>query len=1047
MLHKASYYFTIVSIALCCIWPNTLLADDDLLLLVMPLMTHPAASNGLHANIAGASQLYTLSGSVQHATSNDPNDHVFHYKLLEKKAGKNATIGASNLLSVTSAGTANIALSSDTGSVMALYSVTDPDGNYVYIALDYTDADTLSIIKKLNTGLIRVSLSSNAIESMAPGYVVTPMASSYYSMMQIGQKPIQFDSQGNVLFNAYPISGGAIQSSVASLEKITLPAKTITTLTDNSQSILFFVTLTENTEGNVVFLASSSIDHTATLWLYKPTASVPFINLTNATSGSYPISYFFKDDSSGIIFKERGNNAGKLTFARSKSGGGADKAYLPDSNAWFVVGDDGQLYGVSTNTSGQILVSTILPYATTPFVTVNMGSATTFPWASTPVQISKSYLYFVARVDPGDGYGTKDVITVHGLTTATEQTILNDRRFDIYAWRQTGGNDKLYFTARDKAATTSTIYSGKIDTVKLQEGLPQDQYLTLQAVASATGAAAAIKDLEILAPQPPVVDPGYNPVINSYYTNMANAQGIIFSKYMNKTKVEAGLDFGVRDGGSISYLPVWFLHSLYLIPDLDGLGNSSTTPLNSSTCYSLAITGNVTDLWNWPLSGAQQPLSTTIGAACNATQCTYDLSTHSLAFGSSGGSKTLAVTTNAASCAWVSQNAPSWLTVTASGTGSGTVTVTAAANTASTSRSATITIAGESVTVTQAGYVPVCSYSVSSSSLSVPASGGSQSITVGTSSSSCSWTASESLSWLSITSGSSGTGSGTVTLSISSNTATSSRSGTILVAGYTVTITQAGAAVTTGFADDFKATPISSNWKSVNCLWSYNTTYTDPANSTVLGIEYPHLTGSGVLSTLLYDVSFSNFAYTAFMKRNISETSSNYIVFRGTYSPWTSTNKWNSWYFFAYANTGRYLVARIVNGTETILKGWTTSSYITPYSWNWLAVSAVGSSLKFYINNQLVFETTDTNLTSGRAGFGCYDDGSDGSSGTFYVDYAALLSSSAGSDAPQTAFPTKSPRLEALLQRLTDEQNAPAQPAPSLPAQGLDSIRGDFYHK
>ena len=86
-----------------------------------------------------------------------------------------------------------------------------------------------------------------------------------------------------------------------------------------------------------------------------------------------------------------------------------------------------------------------------------------------------------------------------------------------------------------------------------------------------------------------------------------------------------------------------------------------------------------------------------------------------------------------------------------------------------------------------------CSFSVSSPSLSVPATSGSYTTTVSTTSG-CAWTGvSNNTSWISVTGGSSGTGNGTVSYTVAANTSTSPRTGTLTIAGVTVTVTQAGA--------------------------------------------------------------------------------------------------------------------------------------------------------------------------------------------------------------------------------------------------------------
>ena len=59
----------------------------------------------------------------------------------------------------------------------------------------------------------------------------------------------------------------------------------------------------------------------------------------------------------------------------------------------------------------------------------------------------------------------------------------------------------------------------------------------------------------------------------------------------------------------------------------------------------------------------------------------------------------------------------------------------------------------------------------------------------------CSWTASDNVSWITITAGSSGTGSGTTSYSVAANTSATARTGVLTIAGQTVTVTQAGAAL------------------------------------------------------------------------------------------------------------------------------------------------------------------------------------------------------------------------------------------------------------
>ena len=72
------------------------------------------------------------------------------------------------------------------------------------------------------------------------------------------------------------------------------------------------------------------------------------------------------------------------------------------------------------------------------------------------------------------------------------------------------------------------------------------------------------------------------------------------------------------------------------------------------------------------------------------------------------------------------------------------------------------------------------------------AAGGSHAATVSTTSG-CGWTGvSNSTSWITVTGGSSGTGNGTVTYNVMARTSQTPRTGTLTIAGHTVTVTQAG---------------------------------------------------------------------------------------------------------------------------------------------------------------------------------------------------------------------------------------------------------------
>lgn len=85
-----------------------------------------------------------------------------------------------------------------------------------------------------------------------------------------------------------------------------------------------------------------------------------------------------------------------------------------------------------------------------------------------------------------------------------------------------------------------------------------------------------------------------------------------------------------------------------------------------------------------------------------------------------------------------------------------------------------------------------CSYIVSPTSVSPSAGGTTSSYISITNGTGCAWSAISNTNWITILSGSSGTGGGTVQYSIDANYGTSARTGTMSIAGQTITVTQPG---------------------------------------------------------------------------------------------------------------------------------------------------------------------------------------------------------------------------------------------------------------
>lgn len=160
-----------------------------------------------------------------------------------------------------------------------------------------------------------------------------------------------------------------------------------------------------------------------------------------------------------------------------------------------------------------------------------------------------------------------------------------------------------------------------------------------------------------------------------------------------------------------------------------------------------------------------------------------------------GGDRTIVVTASS-ECSWAAAVASGGdavsITDGASGRGNGSVKISVKVN-AGAERRATITVGSASVALLQQAAVP-CAFTVDPASLPFRSGGGAGTIAVAAQGTACSWSATSSDPFVTIVSGSQGTGNGTVSIAVAANTG-AFRSGTLTVAGRTVTVTQDAAGV------------------------------------------------------------------------------------------------------------------------------------------------------------------------------------------------------------------------------------------------------------
>ena len=166
-----------------------------------------------------------------------------------------------------------------------------------------------------------------------------------------------------------------------------------------------------------------------------------------------------------------------------------------------------------------------------------------------------------------------------------------------------------------------------------------------------------------------------------------------------------------------------------------------------------------------------------------------------------GGDVQIDVTmTRGDNCAWTTTSNDAFISVKSggSGAGSGQAVLSVAAN-AGGPRTGTATVAGHTVTVQQdPAIISACTFNVSPTVLSAVATGGPMTVAITvTGGSGCAWVAQSQAAFLTFQGATSGVGPGTLTIIAALNAGTA-RSGTVLVAGQTVSVNQA--ATSTGGA-------------------------------------------------------------------------------------------------------------------------------------------------------------------------------------------------------------------------------------------------------
>ena len=269
---------------------------------------------------------------------------------------------------------------------------------------------------------------------------------------------------------------------------------------------------------------------------------------------------------------------------------------------------------------------------------------------------------------------------------------------------------------------------------------------------------------------------------------------------------------------------------------------------------------------------ADRTLNVTQAANDNAPAppaCSFDVNPGDLSVAPAGGDITVNVSVaSGTNCAWTATANDAFIAVKsgASGVGAGAVVLTIAPHTGADGRSGTATIAGRSVAIVQAGTGAPCSLTVSPLTFNLDHTTRHLEFTITqTQGANCPWIARVNAEWMNFNGGwsqQSGTGTATVQFRAGGNVGPA-RTGTISVAGQTISVTQAASPppVPCAYAVSplTQSLPYEGGWAQVrvdvtqgeNCVWSV--TFADPWLTLY---DFTHV-GPKVLTVIVQPNSFS----------------------------------------------------------------------------------------------------------------------------------------------------------------------------------------------
>jgi uncharacterized repeat protein (TIGR02543 family) len=368
--------------------------------------------------------------------------------------------------------------------------------------------------------------------------------------------------------------------------------------------------------------------------------------------------------------------------------------------------------------------------------------------------------------------------------------------------------------------------------------------------------------------------------------------------------------------------------------------------------------------WGGDASGSANPVTVGINGNKNVTitfsriPCTYAMFPTTNTFGKDMGFGVVDVTANSG-CSWTASTNPGswgWVGVSSdvNGVGNGKVCYYVLPNNSGKDRTGILTIAGQTFTITQSGSIigPCGSYTIAPTNETFGKGAGFGVADV-TADSGClwsAWTNSGSWGWVGISSDHNGTGNGKLYYFVLANNTGKDRTGTLTIAGQTLTITQSG--TVTGPCGSYAISPTTNTFGKdmgfgvVNvtaddrCLWSaWNNAQgldwigiSSDLNETGNGKVYYFVLANDTGKDRTGALTIAGETFTVMQSGSVSGPCSSYAI-----SPTSNT-------------FGKGMGFGVVDVTAD--SGCLWSAWTNPESWDWIGISSdvngVGNGRVYY---------------------------------------------------------------------------------------------------